>query len=298
MTYEWHPADETGKGREEQEMEDILEQRLKFYYGPKLPERPLPESSWQQVFSQLASQRQCSPQRWKRHLERHFWQHFRKQRYSFPFPANAFPSDAQEAFARVLFDAHLSYSTHMLVCRWAVSRTHPHSAQVPNMRISLLSRRPLRLTLPTHTDIKPVELDVLLAGGLAQYEEMRRSGSILVYTLSIGTIASLFIWAMTTLFLQGLSLFTRFLDVFACISLIGVVLWLLNIHARKLAKRADTRMVSWIGRFRACQGLHVLADRSRVPSKRKWGKLSLTERIARICGSHVDVHEERLTLVR
>jgi hypothetical protein len=290
MTHEWHPADGTGKTGEVQEMEDILEQRLKFYYGPKLPEQPLPESSWQQVSSKLGSQRQRS--RWKRHLGRHFWPRFKRQRNAFPFPTNAFPSDSQEAFARILLDAHLSHSPRMLACR-STARV-----QVPNIRISLLRRRPLRLTQPTLIDIKPVELDVLLAGGLARYEEMCRPTSILVYVLSMGTIASLLVWAMIALFQQGLSLFTRFFDVFVCISLTGVILWLINIHARKLARRADTKMVSWIGRFRACQGLHALADRSRVPSQRRWGELSLTERIARICGTRVAMQEEHFTLVR
>lgn len=290
MTHEWHPADGTGKTGEEQAMEDILEQRLKFYYGPKLPEQPLSESSWQQVSSKLGSQRQ-RPQ-WKRHLRRYFWPRFKRRHCAFPFPANSFPSDPQEAFARILLAAHLSHSPHMLACR-STARI-----QVPNIHISLLRRRPLRLTQPTLIDIKPAELDVLLAGGLAQYEEMRKPTSILLYTLAIGTLASLFVGTMIALFLQGLSLLTRIFDVFTCISLIGVILWLLNIHARKLARRADTKMVSWIGRFRACQGLHALADRSRVPSQRRWGGLSLTERIAHICGTRVAIQEEHLTLVK
>jgi hypothetical protein len=290
MTHEWYPTDGTGKTEEVCEMEDILEQRLKLYYGPKLPEQPLPESSWRQVSSKLGSQRQRP--RWKRHLGRHFWSRFKRRRHAFSFPANAFPSDAQEAFAQILLAAHLSHSPHMLACR-STARV-----QVPNIHISLLRRCPLRLTQPTLTDIKPVELDVLLAGGLARYEEMRRPISILVYTLSIGAIASLFVGTMIALFLQGLSLFTRIFDMSAGISLIGVILWLLNLHARKLARRADTKMVSWIGRFRACQGLHALAERSRVPSQRRWGELSLTERIARICGTRVAIREEHFTLVR
>lgn len=308
MTHEWHPADETGTRREERDMEDILEQRLKFYYGPELPEQPLPESSWQQVFSKLVSQQQRSPQRRKLHLGRHVRSRFQRKQWwrqvprwdQFPLPlhANTSHSDAQEAFVQIVFDAHMPNATHMLACRYTTTRARLYKVQQPNMRVSLMRRRPLRLTLPTHTDIKAVELDVLLASGLARYKEMRRPGSLLVYGLSMGTIAGLFIWAMASLFLQRLSLFTRFFEVLACTLLIGTILWLLNIHARMLAKRSDTRMVSWIGRFRACQGLHALADRSRVPSRRRWGELSLTERIAHICGSHVDTREERLTLVK
>src|SRR5215469_11843051 len=233
MTHEWHPVDETGTSREEREMEDLVEQRLKFYYGSELPEQPLPESSWQQVFSKLASQ-----QRRRLHLGRHFWVRLQRAQWSrsapgvdqsiLPLHAHTALSDAQEAFARILFDTHISHATHVLACRYTTTRARPHKVQSPNMRVSLLRRSPLRLTLPTHTNIKPVELDVLLAGGLARYEEMRRPGSILVNALSVSTMAGLFIWAMTALFLQRLSLFTRFFEVFACTLLIGTMLWLLN----------------------------------------------------------------------
>lgn len=308
MTHEWHPVDETGTSREEREMEDFVEQRLKFYYGPELPEQPLPESSWQQVFSKLAAQQQRSPQRRKLHVGLRFRSRFQRQQWweqvspgnqpTPPLHAKTSPADAQEAFARILCDAHMSQATPMLACRFTNTRIRPYKAQTPDIRVSLLRKRPLRLTLPTHTDIKPIELDVLLAGGLARYEEIRRPGSLLVYTLLMSTMAGLFTWVIAALFLQRLSLFTRFFEVLACTLLIGAILRLLNMHARMLAKRADTTMVSWIGRFRACQGLHALADRSRVPSRRRWGELSLTERIAHICGSHVDIQVERLTLVR
>jgi hypothetical protein len=60
-------------------------------------------------------------------------------------------------------------------------------------------------------------------------------------------------------------------------------------------------MVQWLGRGRACQGLHALASRSqhsRVRSQKRWGEVSLVERINRVCGIQIPVEHERLTLVR
>ena len=272
MTHEWHPADEAGKRGEEQIREHTVEQRLKFYYGPELPEQPLPASSWEMVLPQLASQQRHSSQRHSHHFWRPARPRLRKKQHSFSLHLDAQDVDAQDAFTRVLFDARMPQARRLLVC-YSTPRV-----QMPNMHVSLLSRRPLRLILPLHADLKPAEMDVLLASGLARYEEMRRPASILMYTLLIGTIASLVVWTTFALFWQGLSLFTRSLNVSACIVLSGVILWLLHIHARKLAQKADALMVLWIGRFRACQGLHALADRSRIPSRRKLGELSLTER--------------------
>lgn len=73
---------------------------------------------------------------------------------------------------------------------------------------------------------------------------------------------------------------------------------LLHMQGRKLAFRADSLIVLWIGRERACQGLHALAARTSRSSQRAWGEPSLVERIHRVCGTRVAVEEERLTLVR
>jgi hypothetical protein len=287
MMHEWHPADEAGKSGEEQNREDTFERQLKFYYGSELLEQPLPESSWEQVLSQLASrQRHSSRSRSQRHW-RPVRPRMRKTQYAF-----SLHSEAQDAFTRVLFDAHMPHSKRLLVCRFT---TH---AQMPHVHVSRLSRQPLRLISPIHADLKPVELDVLLASGLARYEEMRRPTFILIYTLLIGTIAGLLVWTTFGFFWQDLSLFTRILNISAGIAFIGIAIWLLHIQARKLAQRADVIMVRWIGRSRACQGLHALADRSRIPSRRKLGELSLTERIARVCGTSVPIGEEHFTLVR
>ena len=65
-----------------------------------------------------------------------------------------------------------------------------------------------------------------------------------------------------------------------------------------LAFRADAVVVQWLGRERTCRGLHALANRSRSPSRSKWGEPSLAERIKRVCGKQVTIEEDRLMLVR
>jgi len=65
-----------------------------------------------------------------------------------------------------------------------------------------------------------------------------------------------------------------------------------------MAIQADNLMVQWLGRGRACEGLHALANRTGTPSRGRWGELSLEERIARVCGTRVSIEHERLTLAR
>ncbi|MDQ6643974.1 MAG: hypothetical protein M3Y76_05955, partial [Chloroflexota bacterium] len=77
-----------------------------------------------------------------------------------------------------------------------------------------------------------------------------------------------------------------------------LVLWLLDKGRRIMAERADSLMVRWLGRGRACEGLCALADLSHAPSRRKWGEPSLTERIGRVCGTQVALEQERLALVK
>src|SRR6266567_3293313 len=57
-------------------------------------------------------------------------------------------------------------------------------------------------------------------------------------------------------------------------------------------------IVLWLGRERACKGLHALAAHTHRSSRQAWGEPSLVERIHRVCGTRVAVEEERLTLVR
>src|SRR5260370_839628 len=79
-----------------------------------------------------------------------------------------------------------------------------------------------------------------------------------------------------------------------CIAMLG----LLQIQGRRSAFKADVLVVQWLGRSRACQGLHALANRDRSRRRSRWGEPSLAERIDRVCGTQVTSEANRLTLVR
>jgi hypothetical protein len=145
--------------------------------------------------------------------------------------------------------------------------------------------------------IEPTILDVVLATGLVRFLSMRRPGYILPRLLLFGVV--LFAYVMLILsYLKGIPLNILLIAIGLCIVLSMVVLWIVGGQRRAMAVRADSLMVQWLGRGRACQGLHALADRSRAPSRRRWGELSLTERIGRVCGTQVQLEQEHLTLVR
>jgi hypothetical protein len=77
-----------------------------------------------------------------------------------------------------------------------------------------------------------------------------------------------------------------------------VTLWLLHRQGRNMAFRADVLIVLWLGRGRACQGLHALAAHKRGSMHKLWSEPTLAERIERVCGVQIAVEQERLTLVR
>src|SRR6266700_70256 len=132
---------------------------------------------------------------------------------------------------------------------------------------------------------------------MARYLSMRRP----VYALPrllLFTVVPLAGIALALLRLIGIPLAPLLIATGLSIVLSMVVFWLLDRQRRQMAVSADSLMVQWLGRGRACQGLRALADRSRAPHRRRWGELSLTERIARICGTQVQFVHESLTLVR
>jgi hypothetical protein len=83
-----------------------------------------------------------------------------------------------------------------------------------------------------------------------------------------------------------------------CIALNAVALWRLHVQGQRLAFRADSLVVLWLGRGTACRGLHALADLSSAPYRRRWGEPSLVERIERVCGVRVGTRDDRVLLAR
>ena len=266
--------------KEERERQS-LDDRLRAYYGPALQEQPLPSSSWLRLRSQLGSQR--SPGRqfrrgWRLHR-------FRGRR--------TVPAFIQDAFSRVTYEARLPYTSSILSC------TFKFDVRVPLVRVFFLGGRKIRLILPSDAtqSVEPSELDVLLATGLARYLCMRKppyaaSRLLLSSLIPLACIILLLPW------LYALPYYTFPIAIVLGLLLFAATLWLLHKQGRRMAIQADNLMVQWLGRGRACEGLHALANRSSTPSRSHWGELSLEERIARVCGTRVRIEHERLTLAR
>ncbi|HEV2581955.1 MAG TPA: hypothetical protein VGT44_13960 [Ktedonobacteraceae bacterium] len=259
--------------RKQQEPVDV-EQRLSAYFGPPLPEQPLSSDSWQKLRYRLAPREDAGRRRCN-HLPRR--------------RSQAHVSIAlQDAFARIVYRAGVAYPPPKLLCMLKLR------LREPSVRISWLGRRAIRLLLPINamTSMGQDELDVLLATGLARSITARKPK----YMLGRLLLAGVALLACLTLILSWIHhalLIGLPLAVVLCA--LVVVVW--QLQTRSIAFRADTLMVRWLGRSRACSGLHALADRSRTPRRRRWGEPSLVERIQRVCGTRVEARDHELTLV-
>lgn len=258
-----------------------LDDRLRAYYGPALQEQRLPSSSWLHLRSQLGSQRT------RRCRFRHRW-HFHRYR-----GRRSTPIFIQDAFARVIYDARLPYASSILTCSFRF-RVH-----VPLVRVYLIGKHKVRLILPSDAPqlMEQSELDVLLATGLARYLCARKpayaAGRLLLSSvIPLACIILLLLW------MHALPYYVLPIAIVLGFLLSAVALWLLHRQGRRMAIRADNLMVQWLGRGRACEGLHALANRTPLPSRAHWGEPSLEERIARVCGTRVSIEHERLTLAR
>ena len=131
-----------------------IEERLSAYYGPPLPEQPLPSSSWMHLSSQLSSRRPT--RRWLRPK----WRITQRQRARLTPPLYI-----QEAFERIAFQSGLLYTTQKVQCIFK-SRV-----VVPSIHVSPFKKHIISLTLSTKIgyELGQAELDVLLASGLARY---------------------------------------------------------------------------------------------------------------------------------
>lgn len=266
--------------REHGEQAD-LERRLKAFYGPELREQHLPESSWRGIQAHLEPRRSTKRQRlrqWRVRVRR------RTHRDRAPVPAYI-----QEAFLHLIHETRLPYPLPILRC------SIKFRMQVPAVRISPLGRHNIKLILPPSAEwaVETAGLDVLLATGLARRHYMRKPTYMLLQLLFVLAI-----------FLTGSALIlyathkTPFFLLPIAILLCGVVAWLIHIQGRERAFRADGMVVQWLGRNRACQGLHTLANRSRTSRRGRWGEPSLEERIHRVCRTRVTLENDQLMLVR
>lgn len=253
-----------------------LEERLRTYYGPQLREQPLSQASWQRLRLQLNEQEVTQ----RRRRFHRLFSNRRARTYA--------PTFLQEAFARILYEADIPSTQAKLHCS-AAQRKHE-----PAVRSSWLGRCNIWLLLPPGALISlgQAELDVLLATGLARSVAARKPA----YRLGQFLLAVLLMLACAALILFWLH-HMPFVGFPVALLLCAGVILLWHIQARSLAFYADTLMVRWLGRSRSCRGLHMLADRSRSPNRKRWSEPSLEERIERVCGSGVESKGNQLTLV-
>ncbi|HEX6482021.1 MAG TPA: hypothetical protein VF043_24520 [Ktedonobacteraceae bacterium] len=264
------------EGRQKEQVD--LESRLGAFYGPKLREQPLPQSTWLRVQANLGSQH--SPKH--AHLQtimrrRNLW-------------SKRVPGYIQNAYSRVLHEARMKGPPPTLRC------SLKPLTRVPSVHNAFPGKRTIQLVLPPNTgdSLQPAELNVLLATGLARYSFTRK----LEYWLPRLLLLVVFAFACVALFLFAAYHYPAFPFLIA-ILMCAVVAVLVHIQRRKMVFQADELMVRWLGRSRVCQGLHILADRSRTRQRRGvWGEPSLAQRIERVCGTRAEVENDRLTLVR
>jgi len=270
----------------EHEIDDeqrTLDERLSAYYGPVLAEQPLPTSSWLRLSAQL------SPRRPSRRWLRPKWR--LKQRRT----SQTLPFDIQERLAHIAFQADMLRPAQNIQCTFK-----PH-IDVPFVSVSLFKTRAIRLILPIQggLSLSQAELDVLLASGFARYKYMHKTAYVgtrlLLLTL---LLLSLLAIALILVMWRNVSAPVA-LSAFGSVCVLSIAsFWFLSSQARRIARRADALVVQWIGREQTCKGLQALAARSHAPFRKKWGELSLDERIHAICHTPVAVEDERFTLVR
>lgn len=269
---------------EGQREETNVDERLTAFYGPPLPEQPLSAEAWMRLQSKLSMRRFAG-----RQLMRHFLRH----RYRYVERHGHIPSFVEDAFAALVYEARLPqkrFPSQLLSCSLKTRR------RTPVVRVSSIGRHRIKLLLPLRP-LEPPELDVLLATGLARFYCMSSPANTVKRLILLG-IEPVAILVCVVFWLRGLP--HQFLPIaITLLILVGLgVAGSLQVIKRRIAMQADVLMVRWIGRSRACEGLHLLAGRARTARRSYWGEPTLEERIARVCGTRVTVEHERLTMVR
>ena len=250
-----------------------LEEQLATYFGPVQPPRALPETSWLQVRAQL-DRVQRVPRRSSRLR-------------AFSAGRNQpIPPHVQEMFACVLAQTGYRRVQPLLRCS--------HIAQLgqPRLRTSPLGRGRMRLLLPEHSALQELELEILLAVGLARC--LSASRALFVLPRLFFACAAFFVVATFPLVSVERRAFWLLLAALVC-CVAGS--FLLTWQRRSVALRADCQTVQWLGRERVCQGLHLLAEHGGERTHPSWGEPSLDERIARVCGTSLPSRDRPLTLV-
>lgn len=276
---------------EQQVLWDI-ERRLNAYYGPALPEQPLPEAAWLRLHDRLSGAERVRPRRFlaRKLLARQFRQGRQVARALLRRPQRSVPFEIQHMYATLLLQTNYRHATPALRC--AFSRSLP-----PRVSAGVLGRRSVRLVLPSENwqALRKAELDMLLAAGLARCSSAARPLFVLPGVLfAVSLLLVLAVLPFTSVDRRAAWIL---LAAVACCLLSGSMLvW----QQRVLAFRADRLAVQWLGRERVCLGLHQLAEHVQPGRWPAWPGLaepSLHARIARVCGTPLPRKDRDLTLV-
>src|SRR5579863_471556 len=244
-----------------------VEERLARFYGPELREQPLSTSAWHELRARLG------PHQPPGHS---FFHQIRLRLHPRRGPdRRRVPANIQTAFSQIACEAHLPDGADQFACSLTPR------AITPTIRVALVGKRKftLRMSSAKAWLMAPSTIDVLVATGLARSICMRKPAYLLRF-LVLGSIFPLVCVALVLcalLWRQNLPAIVLLLAIVPGFLLCVVSSWLYSLQSRHAALLADSLMVTWIGRDRACQGLHALADLSRAPSRRSWGDLSLNE---------------------
>jgi len=271
------------KDRQEQERQHDLDARLTAYYGPILPEQPLSSKAWITLRQQLRQQQSGR-------IERHRWHGVRGLCRTMTRKATL-PSFVQESLGRVMHEARWSQHSPPIYCT-VQSKVRDPSLHMNS--ILLVGRPTMRVILPIDAPItmQNIEIDVLLASGLARSLLMNRVANCIVrYTLACLLLLECFTVIYGVLHKQ----FYQLIPIAIVVAIGTIVLW--KYQQRRHVFMADMMIVNWLGRSRVCEGLHGLARRSQRPRRWQWREPSLEARIKRVCGTKVASKDRDLTLV-
>ncbi|GCE28729.1 hypothetical protein KDA_42130 [Dictyobacter alpinus] len=255
-------SDSFRKPSEQQQPDEDVEQLLSVYYGPLLPEQPLAPAAWMNVREQLQRRRRV-----RLHIPS--WPERARR------PVRRIPVYVQESYTEIARGAHIRQRWPDPRLRYRLRRR----GDLPRVRVALLWPRVIQLNAVRGREriLDQVELDVLLASGLARY------------LLSLRPLNQLISWLLILLGSAGLlsTIILVWHRQFAwsilplLITVCAVVL--LSSYQHRLTYQADALVARWLGRERTCRGLHGLATRSQHPRRPGWSTPSLTTRARRIC---------------
>lgn len=285
MMKEWNTSDK--KHGEPGSLED----RLSAYYGSELPVQPLSSASWVRLQSRLSPQQS---------FRGRFLRSFRVSRRRIRFMHHprfsydgTIPVSIQDAFEYIAQEARLPCTSEILHC------TFKGQVRLPFVRVSYWGKRKIHVCLPAlpFHPLEPIELNVLLASGLATH------ALLFERKVPFGLVRMCIMWvcllALIALCAVGWHHFdvTVFPIATILIAILLCTVALSHRQGRSLAFRVDALMVQWLGRDQVCQGLHALVRRSQHPRRKGFGQISFAERIERVCGTRIAAQSEHLTLV-